>query len=194
MRSYILCIAASASLQASCGQSDGQAHSQNVACEIVTDYVERFVNEAEGFRADIADAPQNIAVRTAPYEFLAITTKDGPIEAKLPDAIPALADWHSIKKLSEQSVLDACADLDSWASKRAVITDDARIDYLTRGEEWEANVLSIAMPVFTNDGREAVVFASKMAGGLAGVGVVAFYSKREDGKWQLIGEETRWVS
>ncbi|MFW5634830.1 MAG: hypothetical protein ACOCYR_08070, partial [Erythrobacter sp.] len=123
-----------------------------------------------------------------------IITKDGPVEAKLPDAIPGLGDWRSITGLSDQSVLDACADLESWASNVAVITDDERIDSLTIGEEWEANVLSIAMPVFTNDGRHAVVFASKMAGGLAGVVVVAFYSKSEGGSWQLVGEETRWVA
>lgn len=194
MKGYFLFLAASAWLMAGCALSDTHTPSQNDSCDIARDFAERFVNDAERFRAEYEDFPRNIAIKESPYTLLPKMTPNGPVEEILPDAIPAIADWRSITRLSDQSVLDACAELQSWASKKAVITDDETISSLTTGIDWEANVLAIAMPVFTNDGRHAVVFASKMAGGLAGVGVVAFYSKSEDGEWQLFGEETRWVS
>ncbi|UOR14732.1 hypothetical protein [Qipengyuania aquimaris] len=194
MGSHFLSVATFAGLLAACSASEEQTPSRHDACEIVTDYVERFVGEAERFRTQNADAPQYIAVRTAPYQLRAIITKDGPVEAKLPDAITDTADWRKITKLPEQSVLEACVDLGPSLSQRAVISDDARIGTLTTGNDWEAHVLSIAMPIFTRNGRHAVIFSSKGMGGLAGVGLLAVYSKTGDGEWLLVGEDTRWIS
>lgn len=194
MKAYFVILAASVGLIAGCSSSDTQTPSRTDACDISTDFAKRFVDDAERLRAEYEESPRNIAIEESPYALQPNITPNRPVEEPLRDSIPALADWRSITGLSDQSVLDACTDLESWASKEALITDDERISSLTTGEEWEAHVLSIAMPVFTSDGRHAVVFASKMAGGLAGVGVVAFYSKSEDGKWQLVGEEARWVA
>ncbi|MBX7531463.1 hypothetical protein K3165_00840 [Qipengyuania sp. 1XM1-15A] len=194
MRSHFLSVAIFAGLLAACSASEAQTPPRHDACEIVTDYVERFVGEAERFRTQNADAPQYIAVRTEPYQLRAIITKDGPVEAALPDAITDAADWRKITKLPEQSVLEACVDLGSSLSQQAVISDDARIGTLTTGDDWEAHVLSIAMPIFTKNGRHAVIFSSKGMGGLAVVGLLAVYSKTDDGEWLLVGEDTRWIS
>ena len=194
MRSHFLCVTTFVSLLAGCNPSEGQAPSKHDACEIVTDYVERFVGQAERFRTENADAPRSIAVRTAPEQLLPIITKDGPLEDKLPYVISDTTDWREITKLPEQSVLEMCSDLKPWLSKSAVITDDERISSLSVGDDWEAHVLSIAMPIFTENGRHAVVFSSRGLGGMAMVGVLAIYTKADDGEWLLASEDDRWIT
>lgn len=194
MRRHFLCLTTFASLLAGCGPSDEKDPSRQVACEVVTDYVERFVVEAESLRTEYPDAPQSIAVREAPYQLPPLLTENGPVEGVWLETIPEVTDWRSVTKLSDESVLDACVGLKSSLSEQAIISDDGSINSLTAGDEWDAHVLSIAMPVFTADQQQAVIFASKATGGLQGVGVLAIYSKGQNGAWQFVKEEVRWVS
>ncbi|WP_190315781.1 hypothetical protein [Porphyrobacter sp. LM 6] len=183
-----------ASFLAGCSPSGGQKPSHQVACEVATDYVGRFVVEAERLRTEYADAPRHIAVREAPYQLLPAITKDGPVEGDWLEILPEVADWRSVTKLSDESVLDACVGLKSSLSEQGVISNDERINSLAAGDEWDAHVLSIAMPVFTADQEQAVIFASKSTGGLQGAGILAIYSKGKNGEWRFVREEVRWMS
>ncbi|AOL95728.1 hypothetical protein BG023_112822 [Porphyrobacter sp. LM 6] len=194
MRRHVLCLATLASFLAGCSPSGGQKPSHQVACEVATDYVGRFVVEAERLRTEYADAPRHIAVREAPYQLLPAITKDGPVEGDWLEILPEVADWRSVTKLSDESVLDACVGLKSSLSEQGVISNDERINSLAAGDEWDAHVLSIAMPVFTADQEQAVIFASKSTGGLQGAGILAIYSKGKNGEWRFVREEVRWMS
>jgi|GEM_PF-7011181 len=189
-----ICLAAFAASIAGCSSSEGRIPSQQATCEIATDYVKRFVDEAERLRAEYADAPRGIAVREAPHQLLPVISEEGPVEGISPNAIAEVSDWRKITRLSGESVLGNCPGLRSWLSKRTVISDDEKINSLTTGNDWQAHVLSIAMPVFTADQEKAVVFARKGMGGLAGIEVLAIYSKGENGDWQFVREKVRSVS
>ena len=194
MRNCIPVLIASAGLIGGCTSSGEGLSGRIAACEIVTDYVQRFVSDAERFRAEYPDAPRGVAVSETPYQLLPVLTKDGPIDGVVPDVISTVEDWEEITKLSSEGVLEKCPELKSWLNGRVIIADDAEISSLTKGDEWEANIIWIALPVFTEDRKNAVVFASKGAGGLAGVGMMAVYSKDEGGERRLVGEKTRWIS
>lgn len=179
---------------ASCAADKEDLAAKQASCDIASDYAQRFVTEAESLRAEDPEAPKSIAVREAPYQLMPVVTKDGPAQIPVTSSISEVSDWDDIQRLSDKSIITACPGLTSWLSDRDVISDDETIRSLSTGDDWEVHVLSMAMPIFTADGERAVIFAEKVAGGLAGVGTLGIYAKNDDGKWQLVGEEIRWVS
>jgi hypothetical protein len=178
----------------SCTSGAERLAERRSACEIATDYAQRFVVESEIFRARNASAPESIAVSDTAYQLLPVVNFNGPNIAKLPDAIHTFEDWPNVTKLSDKSVIDNCPELKSWLSNRSVLVSDEQIDPLKNGDTWGAQVMSIAMPIFTDDKTQAIVFASKGTGGSEGVGVLAVYSKNSEGKWDFVTERVRWVS
>ncbi|QZD95865.1 hypothetical protein [Qipengyuania gelatinilytica] len=152
------------------------------------------MNEAERSRTKYPDAPRSIAVREAPLQLLPVISEDGPIEGSVPKSIAHVGDWRSVTKLPEQSVLDACISLEPLLSEQGVVSDNETINSLTIGDDWDAHVLLVAMPIWTVDQEHAVIFARKSTGGLSGVGILAIYSKGKNGNWQFAREEVRSIS
>ena len=187
-------IAAFAASTAGCSYSEDEDEDRRQGCGVATAYVRQFVYEATRYRRDHDGAPEITAVRHEPYQLLPQFTENGPVRKERAEEFRDVRDWREIGELSGESVLETCPELEGWLSDREVLTDAELIAALRSSDEWEAIVLTIAMPVLTADKRHAVVFASEGTGGNSGVGILAIYSQDDEGRWLLVDKETRWVS
>ena len=165
------------------------------ACEIASDYTKLFVSETRAFKQHVPELrARSIAVRQTP-ETLAEIPPNKP--RMLGDELTALdhaEDWPKITKLPTASVVAACPNLREWLSEQDVIYEDGQISSRMEPDHLSIIMLTIAMPISTKDGKHAVIFASKSAGGLSAVGVAAIYAKNASGKWSLVKQEQRWIS
>jgi hypothetical protein len=195
MRAKLVLISSLSALLLNCSGVNSLS-TKHVQCEIAKDYIKHFVIDAKRFRSEQSKegAPEFIGVNLAPYALLPQLSANGLVEGNTPEFLPDVENWPDISKLSDESVLDSCAGLRSWLSEQEVLFAEEEIRPLLQDETWQIHLLSIAMPVLTDDLNSAVVFASKGRGGMSGVGVLAIYAKGPDENWRLVSEHVRWVT
>ncbi|HLZ74676.1 hypothetical protein [Phenylobacterium sp.] len=59
---------------------------------------------------------------------------------------------------------------------------------------YSATILSISLPVVSQDGRYALVSIGLACGPLCGNGSTLLYRREADGRWNPVGDGAQWIS
>jgi hypothetical protein len=173
---------------ASCAQEKADPNPSPLGCEVALAYAESFVSEVRAYE-DFAGRRLALSTATgwiAPTqeELDALLARGSKISEGSDHELIAAAVRHR-----DLDVLGQCASLREWVERERVITDEQEIQRLTKSEEWPVVVLTMSMPVLAPDAGEALLYASKYAGGLSGVTLAVSYRRDEQGKWDMIDQQ-----
>lgn len=189
----VLCLIAAVTLQ-SCVADSKVEYDNQAACDIIIDYTKRFVDDAKVYRSSSSSAPQKIGVGEVPYMIDPVITEGGPVAREAPRSVSSVKDWDEITRLSDDSVLHNCEQLEPWLSNQGVLTDEKQIDQLTGSKDGDLQLLRLAMPVFVDGGESALLFVSRETGWRTGAGIVAIYAQDSRGRWRQVDETLQWVT
>lgn len=95
------------------------------------------------------------------------------------------------------SALDVCPNLVSFLDYNNIGHGDVEIQKMLKESpiaKYNATILSLALPVVSGSGNDALVQSAVASGGLFGSGWVVHLHRAKDGKWSAIGGISTWIS
>lgn len=182
-------VMALAFIPSACSDEARESPDTVAACGIALDYAQRF-------RTDWEKLGRPIAIRYEPGLSVPTRQKLEQVLADNPEfeGGPEVAITLAAADLRDRRVMDECSNLRNWVQTSGILSDDARIDELTRQPEWPIAVLSMSLPAVSEDGSTALFYSRKYAGPLAGALMAVTYKKQASGKWVLHDEEELAIS
>ena len=82
--------------------------------------------------------------------------------------------------------VEECANIRQWLDLSHIIHDDAQIDAATEGKErYPFTLISISMPVVSDDRDHAQMMIGQVYGALAGGRYTIRLKRRENNRWRI---------
>jgi len=98
-----------------------------------------------------------------------------------------------------KNAVTVCPSLQQFLRKNSVMIGQNAIERVIAQKDGETNqyprsIAAQSMPVLSDDGQSAMMFASRVYAGLAGGGLIIKIERRPSGEWQPTRAQVVWIS
>lgn len=97
---------------------------------------------------------------------------------------------------SRRNAVSVCVSVRKWLAHHRVGFGKVAVKSVrvNADDELSAGILTVGLPVVSDDGQTALVYLDSVWGGEAGGGHVYLYRRRERGIWEMVGQQELWIS
>lgn len=158
----------------------------HTACNIALDYMKQFRDQAS---KPIAVSQRSEGLSPSRHEIEEFLRSE-PAWKDDPEFLMMLA----ASDIRDVNVVEQCSVVQDWLKDKNILHDDQQIEKISREVYWSVDVLSMTVPIISQDGSIAQIYTSEFSGQLGGATYAVTFEKSPNGSWSILRKEALTIS